>query len=524
MNWKLALLAVALVGMVATGFLLRMETGPRPLELTILHTNDLHAHYDPFEPWGEPVQGGVARLSTAIEKIRDDEEHVLLLDAGDQFQGTLFYTVGGANVVADVMNALEYDAMCIGNHEFDSGPAELADFIGLADFPVLSANTDAAADANLAASVLPLALYRVDEEPIAVIGLTTEHTASASSPGPHVTFGDAIETAQSTVDSVASMGVDVIIALTHLGYDRDLELAHRVDGIDVIVGGHSHTALDPYPTVTESASGEPVLVVTAHEWGKQLGRLDVRFTDNGVVESFSGQPIPIDSSIAEDEGMLRILDRYRPEIDALMTRVVGDAGVTLAADRDEVRAHETNLGNVICDALLWKTKGLGATIAIQNGGGIRASIPAGDVTMGQVLEVLPFGNQITVLTITGTELVAALENGVSGVEDGAGRFPQVGGLRYTFDPAAAPGERIAVVEVWDAATETYVIVDPAAAYTVATNNYLADGGDGYAFDGASDRYETGWLLSDALAEYLAASDPIVLGIEGRIVETSPNAP
>ena len=518
MNWKLLLLATALIGAVAAGLLLRTER-ERPFELTILHTNDIHAHYDSFEPWGEPVQGGVARLKTAVDSVRRAEENVLLLDAGDQFQGTLFFTVGGANVVADVMNELGYDAMCIGNHEFDAGPSVLAAFIDEADFPVLSANTDASADPYLAGKILPYALAQTsyDSQPVGIIGLTTESTAYASSPGPNVHFLDAIGIAQRTVDELTEDGVDVIVALTHLGYEHDLELARSVSGIDVIVGGHSHTLLDPYPTLVDSSSGEPVLVVTANEWGKLLGRLDVRFTDDGLVNSFIGAPIAIDASIPEDTGMLKVLDAYRPEIEALMTQPVGAADVELNGAREDVRVRETNLGNLICDAMIWKTSSFGVTIAIQNGGGIRASIPAGGITMGQVLEVLPYGNQITVLTLAGAQLVDAIENGVSQVEDDAGRFPHVGGMRYAFDAAGEPSARITLVEIWDATSGGYVALDPTATYTLATNNYLADGGDGYdAFATVENRYDSGWLLSDTLADFLTERGSVSPVVEGRI--------
>ena len=523
MSWKLVVLA----GLVclAVGLLLT-EKHDEGLELTILHTNDLHAHYDSFEPWGEPVQGGVARLKTLADGILDKDDDVLFLDAGDQFQGTLFFTVGGAQVVADVMNELEYDAMCIGNHEFDRRPAELAALIEQADFPVLSANIDALSDADLMGMVQPYAVYWFDDKPVAVIGLTTESTAYASSPGPDVHFLDAITTAQQMADELMGEGVDVIIALTHLGTGRDLELARAVSGIDVIVGGHSHTLLGsgegadgPYPIVEVSATGEPVLIVTAHEWGKQLGRLDVTFTDAGLVKAYAGAPILIGESIREDRGMLALLDEYRPSIEALMTRVVGSTNVDLNGERDDVRARETNLGNLICDAMLWKATGLDATIAIQNGGGIRASIPAGEITMGQVLEVLPYGNQLTVLSLTGAELVEALENGVSQVEEGAGRFPHVAGVRFAFEPSSEPGARILSVEVWDADSDAYVMLDSDAVYTLATNNFLADGGDGYsAFALAPDRYDSGWLLSDALAEYLEAVGSVSPQIENRIGE------
>jgi len=523
MNWKLLLLGLALAGAAVLGWMLLAPSEAEPLELTILHTNDLHAHYESFEPWGEPIQGGVARLATAIESVRDEADNVLLLDAGDQFQGTLYFTVGGANVVADVMNELAYDAMAIGNHEFDSGPAELARFIDLADFPVLSANTEVMADSDLPGEIFPYELFFFDGEPVAVIGLTSEHTAIASSPGPNVRFLDVVPTAQRTAQELEEAGINKIIALTHLGYDRDLELAESVHGIDVIVGGHSHTMLDEYPVVTFSASDEPVLVVTAYEWGRQLGRLNVVFTADGLVGSFFGEPIVIVESIAEDGDMVELLAEYRPVIDALMSTIVGATEVALNGAREDIRIRETNLGSLICDAMLWKTQGFDTTLAIQNGGGIRASIPKGMITMGQVLEVLPYGNRITVIGLSGEDVWAALENGVSQVEDGSGRFPHVGGMRYTFDPAAEVGSRVTSVEVWDEATKTYVAIDLASTYQLVTNNFIANGGDEFeVFAEATDRYDTGWLLSDALAEFLDEHAPVAPATEGRI-EESPTA-
>lgn len=519
MNWKLLLLGLALAGAALAGWLLLMPSDSEPLELTILHTNDLHAHYDSFEPWGEVLQGGAARLKTAIDNVRETTSNVLLLDAGDQSQGTLYFTVGGANVVADVMNEMGYDAMAIGNHEFDSGPAELARFIERAEFPVLSANVDPFGDADLTGKIFPYAVYPMDGEVVGVIGLTAEHTAIASSPGPDVRFLSAVDMAQATVHVLEEDGVDIIIALTHLGVDRDLELASNVAGLDIIVGGHSHTMMMEYPVVTSSAIGEPVLVVTAHEWGRQLGRLDVTFTRDGLVDTYGGVPVPIDISIPEDDGMLALLATYRPSIDALMTTIVGATDVALNGAREDIRVRETNLGNLICDAMLWKTRSFETTLAIQNGGGIRASIPKGMITMGQVLEVLPYGNQITVLGLTGEHIWAALENGVSGVEDGAGRFPHVGGMRYSFNPAAEAGSRVTAVEVWDDVSETYVPIDPVARYELATNSFIANGGDDFVtFALSSERYETGWLLSDVLAEYLDAHAPVDPVVEGRIEE------
>ncbi len=522
MNWKLLLLGLALAGAAVLGWMWLAPSESEPLELTILHTNDIHSHYDSFEPWGEPIQGGVARLVTAIDAVRDESDNVLLVDAGDQFQGTLYFTVGGARVVADVMNEIGYDAMCIGNHEFDSGPAELARFIDLAEFPVLSANIDALADSDLSDEILPFELFFFDGEPVAVIGLTTEHTAITSSPGPDIRFLDVILIAQQMTEALEEGGINKIIALTHLGYEQDLELAASVHGLDVIVGGHSHTQLDEYPTVTSSISGEPVLIVTAYEWGKQLGRLDVTFTAEGLVGAFDGELIGIDESLPEDEDMLELLVPYQADIATLMSTIVGATEVALNGAREDIRVRETNLGNLICDAMLWKTRALDTTIAIQNGGGICASVPKGMVTMGQVLEILPYGNQITVIGLSGEDVWSALENGVSQVEDSSGRFPHVGGMRYEFDPTAATGSRVTAVEIWDATTEVYIPIDPAVTYQLATNNFLANSGDGYSMLAEStDRYDSGWLLSDALAEYLDVHSPVEPVVESRIEESTP---
>jgi len=351
-----------------------------------------------------------------------------------------------------------------------------------------------------------------------------ESTSSASSPGPNVTFSPAIRSAAAIVGHLERQGIDKIIALTHLGYEQDLQLAKSVPGIDVIVGGHSHTSLGggsgaagPYPTMVKSSTGEPVVVVTAGEWGQALGRLDVTFDARGIVRDAKGSAIPVTASISPHPEVAAVLAGYQDDIVALMETTVGQVSVDLDGDRSAVRSRETNLGNLICDAMLWKTASLGTQVALQNGGGIRASVSAGDMTMGQVLQVLPFGNEITVLSVTGEQLRAALENGVSQVAEGGGRFPQVAGVRFVFDPHAALGARVTAVDIWDRAVMSYRPLTAEETVVVATNTFLAEGGDGYAaFAASTRRYDTGWLLSDVLAEYLTATSPASPEIEGRI--------
>jgi 5'-nucleotidase len=522
MSWKLALVGVLIAVLFWAGGL--WTTQEPQFEFTILHTNDVHSHYASPAASAPSELGGSARLATLIGAARKTAAHSLLLDAGDESQGSLLFTVGGADVVAAVMNALGYDAMAVGNHEFDEGTAELAHFIDLAKFSVLSANVDGTADAALDGAIRPFDVFLFDGEVVGVFGLTTETTTTASSPGNDVVFEPAVRRAQSVVAMLERQGVNKIVAVTHLGYSEDLQLAAAIGGIDVIVGGHSHTQLGaelPYPTWVTSATGEPVAVVTDGEWGQMLGRLDVVFDSAGRVTSATGELVPADASVTEDPRVVAVLAPYVAEAAALIGEPLGVSDVTLDGDRAHVRSEETNLGNAIADAMLAKAATLGARVALMNGGGIRSSIPQGPVTMGQVLEVLPFKNEITVVTVSGRELDQALENGVSQVEAGGGRFPQVAGLRFSFDPDAPAGERIQLVELRDPASGGYRPLLAEETVIVATNDFLAGGGDGYSsLAGAAGRYDTGWLLSDAFAEFVQEASPLRAEVEGRIRRAS----
>ncbi len=506
----------------------RLQFIPAP-RVTILHTNDTHAHLESFEPFGEALQGGVARRYTAIQEVKAETDNVILVDAGDAFQGTLYFNVWQGEEEAYFMNALGYQAMVVGNHEFDAGPAVLADFIGLADFPVLGANVDAAADPDLAGLIPAYTILDVGDEQVGVLGLTTEEVPILSSPGPNVVFNDIVASAQATVATLDGLGIDKIVALSHNGYNVDQALAAAVDGIDVIVSGHSHTLLGsmegaagPYPTEVTSPGGDTVLIVSAYEWGKYLGRINVTFTLDGEVRGYSGEPIFIDESFVEDPTIAADVATFAEPIEDLKNTIVGQTAVDLDGTRAVVRGAESNLGNLICDAMLAETAGEGTQICVQNGGGIRASIPAGDVTMGQVLEVLPYGNQIATFGLTGADVWAALENGVSQFESEAGRFPQVGGLRYSFDPTQEVGARIVSVDVKNA-VGGYDPIDLGTVYKLASNDFMRGGGDGYDVfaNNAIDPYDAGAVLADAVADYIAANSPVSPAVEGRITNLSP---
>jgi 5'-nucleotidase len=487
--------------------------------LTILHTNDVHAHHAP----NADGDGGEALASSVINQVRAASPNTLLLSAGDTFMGTLYYVMHHGTDSAEFMNLMQYDAMTLGNHEFDEGDGNLALFIEKLNFPVVAANVDFSKSSTLSDKTMPYVVLEKGGEKIGVIGLVNPETPTMSRPGSDLIFkNDLAPIVQSNVEELTQKGVNKIIVLSHIGYAADLELAKTVTGVDIIVGGHTHTLLanndtraaGAYPAVVENSEGKTVLVVQAGEYLQYLGRLNVEFDPNGDLVNWSGEPIYLLHYITPDPATAKLAETLYAPIDALTKESVGKSAVHLEGDRKICRFMECNLGNLITDAMRAET---GAQVALENGGGIRASIKQGDVTLGDVLNVLPFGNLISTLSLTGKDLRAALENGVSMYEEGAGRFPQVSGMRYTFDPSKPAGKRIISVDVLDAQGE-YKPLDPKAIYTVATNDFMCEGGDGYTVmsEKGIDVYGFGRPLDQVLSDYFKAHSPVDNEVEGRI--------
>ncbi len=509
---------------------------PAPLKLTILHVNDIHSRLLPINRFGTTCSakeeeekkcfGGVARVGYQAQEIAKQVKaaggHSVFLHAGDQFQGSLFYTVykGKADLVA--VNLLDVDAMSLGNHEFDDGPGVLADFLKGTKFPVLSVNVDVSKEPRLQGLFQPYTIVERGGQKIGIIGATTDDTPITSSPGPTVSFAHEDGPLKKAVAELKSLGIDKIIALTHSGWVRDQEIAKMVDGIDVIVGGHSHTLLSnkikeaegPYPIVVNNKSGR-TLIVTAAAYSQYLGRLDVTFDANGVVSAYEGEPILLDASVAEDKAIRAEINKFDAPISEMKSKPVGTSGVAL--DATTCRKGECLMGNLVADALVWSTASKGTEFAIQNGGGVRASIGEGPVTLGQVLTVLPFQNTIATMKLKGSDVVAALENGVSKVEENQGRFPQVSSnLRYSWDPKKPAGSRIVSVEV--KRNGAFQPLDPNATYNVATNDFMRRGGDGYTMfkTNAVDAYDFGPNLEDSVSAYIAKNSPVQAKLEGRV--------
>ncbi|MEX0971615.1 MAG: 5'-nucleotidase C-terminal domain-containing protein [Paracoccaceae bacterium] len=499
--------------------------------LTILHTNDFHARFEPISGFDSPCSaednaagecfGGSARLISAVADARARSNNSILVDGGDQFQGTLFYTYYKGAMAAEFMNLLGYDAMTVGNHEFDDGPEVLRGFMDALNFPVLMSNADVSREPLLADKLTKSIIIERGGEQIGLIGLTPYNTDELASPGPNVIFTDPAEAVASEVAMLEDMGINKIIVLSHSGYAVDMAVAAAVPSVDVIVGGHTNTYLNsndenadgPYPTMVGTTA-----IVSAYAYGKYLGELNVTFDDNGVIIDASGGPLVMDGNVAEDAAAVARIAELAVPLDEIRNQIVARTSASIDGDRSSCRAGECQMGNLVADAMLDRVAGQGVSIAIANGGGLRASIDAGEVTMGEVLTVLPFQNTLATMQLTGAHVIEALENGVSQVEDGAGRFPQVSGLKFTFDLAMEPGARTSDVMVADG--DGWAPIDPEAVYGVVTNNYMRGGGDGYKTfaQNSMNPYDFGPNLESVVADYLAASGDYAPYTDGRITQ------
>ncbi|MFY3791992.1 5'-nucleotidase C-terminal domain-containing protein [Ureibacillus sp. MALMAid1270] len=537
-------------GQAATFIYKALNVESTSFELTLMHSNDTHS-------WVE----NAPKRAQAVKDVRALRPDALLVDAGDANTGTLYYNVFKGQADLAFLNYMGYDAMTFGNHEFDQGATDeghqaLVDFIKGAEFPFVSSNIDFSQDAKFTGLFTDLIssepengkiyngiIKEVNGEKVGIFGLTTQETEGISSPEA-IKFENYKEEAEKAVKAFENMGVDKIILLSHLGYDDnpggedDLSLAVAVDGIDIIVGGHSHTKLDQAVVVTKDENGnekDTTLIVQTGNNSDYLGTLDVTFNDKGVIIAYDGELITL-AKYAEDPKALELLTQYKEKVDLVSKQEIGKSSkvaltnprVTDPGNSDElsVRKNETILGNLITDGMLAIAKQYSKTpviMALQNGGGIRAGIDAGPITVGEVITVLPFGNTLALMDITGAELKEAFELSVSKYPAENGGFLHVSGAKIEYDSSKPAGERIVSISYKDE-NGNYVEIKADETYTVATNAFTAKGGDSY--DVFEKIYAAGRVLDLGLSdwenfrEHLQSLKEIPTEIEGRIVDIS----
>lgn len=506
--------------------------------LHILHINDLHSRLEPinrFDSTCDPQKdaagecfGGIARVASKIDELRNDlherGENVIVLDAGDQFQGSLLYTTFKGQAAAEFMEIIGFDAMVIGNHEFDDGPQVLAEFIKRVDFPVMAGNLDLRNSDALNEVVVDRLVLDVGGQRIGIVSALTTDTEQISKPGSDVVFLDEVDAIRNDVAELQADGINKIIAVTHTGINRDIEIAAAVSGIDAIVGGHSHTFMSAsaadrdreYPVRVVNPDGHHVPVVQAYAFSKYIGHLVLEFDDLGILTNSYGDTILLDHTVVPDSSINSRLTELMLPVRELARQVVAHTTTGIDGQKKTCRVKECAMGNLVADAMLDSVRDQGYSIAIQNGGGLRASIDAGDITTGEILTVLPFQNTLATFRASGAILLEALEHGVSEVEESAGRFLQVAGLRFSWDSGGAPGKG-RIREVFVNLEDNWQALDPDRFYGIVTNEFVRQGGDGYQmFATIENAYDYGQKLDEVVIDFLRRNTPYSPYTDGRI--------
>lgn len=530
------------------------ENGDTNFDLKILHMNDHHSHLEESDikldlnnSEYEFEMGGFPRVVTAFNKLSETSSNVLKLHAGDAITGTLFYTLFKGEADAAMMNEVCFDAFALGNHEFDDSDAGLVNFLDhlnpTADAqcpttPVLAANVVPQVGTPLAQNAVddyikPYVVKELSGEKVGIIGIDIANkTKNSSSPLDTTSFQDETTTAQAMIDELKDLGVNKIVLLTHYQYENDKALAAALDGVDVIVGGDSHTLLGDfssygietagdYPTKLTDKSGNSVCVVQAWQYSYVVGELNVSFDAEGNVTDCSGTPHLLVGDVKEKDGeeatndtqleamsliadidnvrytienanAAAVLKGYSDQTDALSAQKIGEAADNLCLERipgqgkgslctsDDTKPHGGDIQTLVAHA--FRNMSLTSDIAIQNAGGVREDVPAGDVTIGTAYTLLPFSNTLVELEMTGQEVKTVLEEAIDYALDAdgsTGAYPYAAGLRWDADLSQAKGSRVSNLEYKARNASTWTAFDTSAVYKVVTNNYIAGGKDGY---------------------------------------------
>lgn len=543
----------------------------RTFELNIIHINDHHSHLEPDggslafrrDADDEDVEidvdlGGFPQVVSKIDELRDRLDDEIVLHAGDAITGTIFYSIFRGEADAKLMNRVCFDAFALGNHEFDDSDQGLADFIGVLNgantrpvwfkrpgrpkrgdcrTPVLAANVKPAIGTPLRPNrreslIQPFTIMKVGRELVGVIGINIAgKTKESSSPLETTRFLDETETAQRNIDLLRRFGINKIVLLTHIQYANDLELAANLSGVDVIVGGDSHSLLGeafadyglnpvgPYPTQARDKRGNKVCIVQAWQYANVVGELNVTFDRRGRVVSCAGTPhmiiaeldpdgeatperLALAEALIDDAPELSLveadpaaqaeLDVFAAEVEVLKETVVAAASEDLCFERvpgqgrsalcacTETWDNGGDITQLVTKAFLERS--FTAEFSIQNSGGIRTDIAQGDITINDAFTLLPFANTLVEIDMTGAQIATVLEEALTQfLDDGGstGAMPYASGLRWDLDLAAPSGSRLSNLEARPKGTGIWEPLDPARTYRVVANSFIAGGRDGY---------------------------------------------
>ncbi len=485
----------------AAGMLDILVSNPEFKVITILATTDIHGHITPYTPSGanRPI-GGMAKMKKLVDDVRSRQPNTLLVDIGDAPYNTNVANLFEGKPVIELMNMMGYDAMTLGNHDFDFPQDVMERNARLANFPFLSANTYY--NEKYPDYLKPSIIKEVDGIKVGIVGVVDHNSGFYTHPNnvKGIEFKNHFDSAKKEIETIKDK-VDLIIVLGHLHTDNGV-LPEKVDGIDLMFGGG--TDIVAYPEKIKDS-----WLISSGKHAELVSQTNVNML-NGKKLGFNFGHIFMTENLEEDSEAVKLTEKYTKELDAKMEEVVGTTKVDLDGERGTARRKESNLANVIADSLVEIT---GADVALLNGGGVRASIQEGNITLKDVYTVLPFDNAVVLLEMEGKTLKAALEHGVSQYPSAAGSFLQVSGISYTFDANKEVGERIVDIKVKGKDLE----MDKK--YKVAANDFLSGGGDKFTMlkDDAELLQKTKFYLRDSFKEYLLNHKTIEPKTEGRII-------
>uniref|UniRef100_A0A147BRD5 5'-nucleotidase n=1 Tax=Ixodes ricinus TaxID=34613 RepID=A0A147BRD5_IXORI len=525
--------------------------------LTVIHTNDIHSHFEESNKRGGTCSetnkrakecfGGVARILTKVKELKARSENPLFFNAGDFYQGTTWYTVHRHKIVSEAMSRMMYDAVCLGNHEFDDGPEGLVPFLKkmeAANVAVLGTNLETSEEPRMEGIRLRRSIvYTIQGQKIGVMGVVTTETRTIAKPG-RVKILDEIISIRAQVKRLRQKGVLIFILISHVGYAKDIEIAKAIPELQLIVGGHSNTFLytgrsprkedvieGPYPTVVKRGGGSIALVLQSFWFGKYLGHLKLQFSNDGQLTGWDGNPILMDQSIQEDILMIKMLAAYKKQVEKAGKECIGFTKVLLEASHKVCRLKECNMANLIADAFLahyanrksamphaWSN----VNAAVVNAGITKWSIPQGAIRKENMMSAMPFEGTLVVLTMSGAQLWKMFNFSVSQFtwyDDPVGAFLQVSGIMVAYNFACRAFHRVVRLEILCAncSIPKYEPVRWKNTYKIVTTNYIANGGDGFTFDTAVKKETEGAIDNEVVTEYIRKMSPIKQAEEGRVV-------
>lgn len=521
--------------------------------LSIIHINDFHARFEATDTFGgtcdegEECIGGLARTVHTVRRLLEEQKdhNPIYLNAGDSFQGTLWYNIGRWNVTSEFLNMVPADAMTIGNHEFDHKIEGLVPFLQTINSTMLAANIDASEEPTMQGLYQKSMIIERSGRKIGIIGVVLATFYDLADTG-KLKFLNESDVIIEEAQKLKQQGANIIIALTHCGYDVDKIIAeHAGAEIDLIVGSHSHTFLytgdvmpgpdksrGNYPTeVIHKESGHRVLIVQAAAYAKYVGNITLFFDDNGDVVSYEGAPIYMSKDIKEDKETVEKIAPWKEIVDEKGNVVVGSTRVNL--EKLPCESSECNLGNFFADAIvhafvnatsLEQENWTNVAVGLVNAGALRVPLKKGNLTYAHVVTMSPFENSLIAFNLKGQHLLDTLEYSVNMVELENGIFSsmnmlQVSGLKITFNFKNPPGKRVQEVEVRCANCQipTYEPLDKAKFYRIAAADFLVNGGDGFTVLSSNAKDHEKYITDiEALVQYLNVASPITAGLEGRI--------